>query len=244
MGRLDGKVAIITGAARGQGAAEADLFVREGATVVLTDILDAEGEGVADKLGARATYESLDVGDEHAWQRVVDACVDQHGQVDILVNNAGLVSLAPIEETTVDSFQRQVRVNQLGVFLGIRTVAGPMRARNAGSIVNTSSAGGFKGAPNHIAYVGTKFAVRGLSRVAAIELAPSNVRVNSIHPGVIDTEMIADMAVELREMFAQMTPLGRLGRPKEVAQLALFLASDDSSYITGAEVTVDGGALA
>lgn len=243
MGRLDGKVAVITGAARGQGEAEARLFASEGATVVVTDVLDDVGERVAADLGA--TYHHLDVRDEAAWQNVCAATVAAHGGIDVLVNNAGIFMSAGLLDTTLEDYNRVIEINQTGVFLGMKTIAATMKqADRGGSIVNISSVAGLEGTRNCTAYGASKWAVRGMTKVAAQELGRYNIRVNSIHPGLIDTEMMQDLpyvqAGKL-ERVVKTIPLGRTATALEVANLALFLACDESSYCTGSEFTVDGG---
>ena len=245
MGRLEGKVALITGGAKGQGAAEAALFRAEGATVWIVDVDDHRGEATASEVGAM--YRHLDVRDELAWTALVDEIVAADGRLDALVNNAGIFTYARMVETTVDDFTRQFDVNQLGVFLGMRAVAPTMIAAQRGSIVNISSAAGIVGTPNTIGYSATKWAVRGMTKVAAVELGRHGVRVNSVHPGVIDTELLYENPVMRREDLTPVlrtVPLRRMAQPSEVATLALFLASDESSYCTGGEFTVDGGVTA
>ncbi len=243
MGRLDGKVCLVTGAARGQGACEARLFAQEGAKVWLTDVLDDEGEAVAADIGG--TYRNLDVTDEHAWREVVDELVRGHGRIDVLVNNAGIYSVGRHFEIDVDDFNRVMDVNCLGVFLGMRAVSPLMREAGSGSIVNVSSIAGIVGGANAFAYFTSKWAVRGMTKAAAVENARRGVRVNSIHPGVIETDMLQE--VPGNDDAARMVrgvPLGRMAQPEEVARLALFLASDESSYCTGSEFVVDGGVTA
>ena len=245
MNRLAGKVAIITGAARGQGAAEAKLFATEGATVVLTDVLGAEGQATASECGG--TFHHHDVSNEEAWQRVVDATLAAHGRIDILVNNAGIFHRARMIDHTLDDFRRVIDINTIGVFLGMRTVAPAMIEQQSGSIVNISSIAGLVGAPNSIAYGASKFAVTGMTKTAAVELARFGIRVNSVHPGVIDTEMIQEVAGhdEARlERIAAATPFRRSAAPEEIANLVLYLASDESSFSSGSEFVADGAVTA
>jgi len=245
MGELDGKVAIITGAARGQGAAAARLFTAQGARVVIGDVLDDTGQGLADELGA--TYRHLDVSAEQDWQAVVDDAVATLGGVDVLVNNAGILRFAALPDMPLDDYLQIVHVNQVGTFLGMKTVAKPMAAAGAGSIVNVSSVEGLAGMPYLTAYTATKFAIRGMTKVAALELGPSGIRVNSVHPGMIETDMVRDAAgghdVDLSPV-AKRIALRRMGQPDDVAEVVLFLASDRSRYVTGAELAADGGATA
>jgi 3alpha(or 20beta)-hydroxysteroid dehydrogenase len=244
--RLRGKVALITGAARGQGAAAARRFVAEGADVVLTDVLDDEGAALATELGGKASYKSLDVGDETAWAAVADEIRERFGRLDVLVNNAGMLHFSAIADTTLADYERIVRVNQIGTFLGMR-MAVPLMKDAGGSIINISSVEGLGGMPFLVAYASTKFAIRGMTKVAAMELGQHGIRVNSVHPGAVDTAMVATalggMAVDMAPIGAKV-PLGRVAKPDEVANMVLFLASDESSYSTGAEFVVDGGATA
>ena len=239
MSRLDDKVAIITGASRGQGEAEARLFVGEGAQVVIADVLDDLGEALAKELGSAARFVHLDVSDEHAWTEALGFALDAFGRVDVLVNNAAVHHVVRIEDETVEGFERMFRVNLLGTFLGMRTCAPELRKTGHGSIVNISSAAGMTGFFGHGAYGASKWGVRGLTKTAAIELGPE-IRVNSVHPGPIETDMLP---AGNRDRFRRL-PLARTGRPEEVAELVLFLASDASSYITGAEFPVDAGLMA
>lgn len=248
MSRLDGKVAIITGGARGQGAAEARLFVAEGARVLLGDVLDDEGKALAAELGKNAVYTHLDVTDELAWRSAVELAEKRFGPVHVLVNNAGIVRIAPFEQTSLADYMDVIRVNQVGVFLGIRSVIASMKRAGGGSIVNISSIDGLVGMALGAAYVSSKFAVRGLTKTAALELGPLGIRVNSIHPGGVDTPMVRGIGVQPDASAGQglfsNVPLGRIGQPAEMAKLALFLASDDSSYSTGSEFIADGGLTA
>ena len=246
MGKLDGRVVIVTGAARGQGEQEARLFTAEGARVVLADVL-------AKELGQ--SYVHLDVGREADWAAAVAAAKGAHGHVDGLVNNAGILRFNALLDTPLDEFMNVVRVNQVGCFLGIRAVAPEIAAAGGGTIVNTASYTAMTGMAAVGAYAATKHAVLGLTRVAALELAPEGIRVNAVCPGAIDTPMAnparldpsadaEEMSRALDEVYGRLVPLGRIGRPEEVARLALFLTSDDSSYITGQPFVIDGGWLA
>ena len=237
--RLEGKVAIITGAARGQGANEARRFVAEGARVVVTD-LDANGQAVADELGASARFVRHDVASEDDWKTVITTAQDEFGKIDILVNNAGVFKPANIVDTTLAAFDLHYRVNTLGVFLGMRAVI-PAMASSGGSIINISSIAGMRGWPGMIAYGGTKWASRGLTQCAARELAPQRIRVNSIHPGLVNTPMLDDHDPAALEAFVAAVPFGRMGSVDDVAEVVIFLASDLSSYMTGAEIVIDGG---
>lgn len=239
-GRLAGKVALISGGARGQGAAEAALFVAEGAKVVVGDVLDAEGKETVAALGDNALYTHLDVTDEANWRAVVAETEDRYGPISVLVNNAGVLSFGRIDQIELAEFERLIRVNLNGVFLGIKTVAPSMRRAGGGSIVNISSTSGLQGLPYLGAYVASKWAVRGLTKTAAIDLGHDGIRVNSVHPGGIDTPMIAGTNADAP--FYRRLPVARMGSVDEVARAVLFLASDESSYTTGAELAVDGGA--
>lgn len=245
MGRLDNKVCVITGAARGQGAAEARLFVDEGAAVWLTDVLDDEGQALADEIGA--TYRRLDVRDETAWADLAEAITAAHGTVDVLVNNAGVFANGKHYELSVDDFSRVMDINCVGVFLGMRAMSPIMRDAGSGSIVNISSVAGLQGGMDAFAYFTSKWAVRGMTKAAAVENGRRNVRVNSIHPGLIDTDMLNTAVLHGQDNSAivrRSVPLGRTATALEVAKLALFLASDDSSYCTGCEFVIDGGMTA
>lgn len=240
MARLKNKVAIITGAASGQGAAEAKLFVAEGAKVVITDVSE-HGAAVAEALGADALFLRHDVADEAGWAEVTRKTLEHFGRLDILVNNAGVYRPAPLLETDAALWDLHYRVNQLSVFLGMRTAAQTMSKSGGGSIVNISSQAGMNNVPGIFAYATSKWAVRGMSKLAASELAPLGIRVNSVHPGIIDTPMLGENTPERMKLYEGMIPMRRLGTPQEVAELVLFLASDAASYVTGAEVTADGG---
>ena len=244
MGQLEGKTAIITGAARGQGEAEARLFVAEGANVVLGDIRDERGEALAAELGGAAVYRRLDVTSADDWEAAVAFTLERFGKVDVLVNNAGVLFSGPIETQPLEDYQRIIGVNQIGVWLGMKNVVSAMRDGGGGSIVNISSNTGLVGVGGLAAYSSTKWAIRGLTRAAALEFALYGIRVNSVHPGLVDTEMGPEAGLEnQREIGAATTPLGRIAEPEDIARMVLFLASDASSYCSGAEFTVDGGQM-
>ncbi|WAL96125.1 SDR family NAD(P)-dependent oxidoreductase [Streptomyces sp. Je 1-369] len=256
MGKLDGRVVIVTGAARGQGEQEARLFVEEGARVVVADVLDAQGEALAKELGAEsAAYVHLDVGVEEDWRAATAAAKDAFGKVDGLVNNAGILRFNELVSTPLEEFEQIIRVNQIGCFLGIRTVAPEIAAAGGGTIVNTASYTALTGMAYVGAYAATKHAVLGLTRVAALELAGRNIRVNAVCPGAVDTPMTNPARLDpgadpeaakeaVAELYKTLVPLGRIGQPQEVAALALFLTGDDSAYITGQPFVIDGGWLA
>jgi len=237
----------VTGAARGTGAATAEVFVAEGAQVVLGDVNEAGCAAVAEALGPAARAVRLDVGSEDDWRAAVARCEAELGRVDVLVNNAALLHVAALEDTRLADFERLVRVNQIGPFLGIRAVVPAMRRAGGGSIVNVSSVDGLAGKNGVVAYASTKWALRGIAKVAALELGRYGIRVNSVHPGVIDTELLYENPIMRREDLTPVlrtVPLGRMAQPSEVATLALFLAGDESSYCTGGEFIVDGGVTA
>ena len=248
MARLAGKVALITGAARGQGAAEARLFAAEGAKVVVTDVLDDDGELVAKELGDAAAFVHHDVTEPDAWQAAVAAALETFGRLDVLVNNAGVFRYTPLATTPVEEFDAVIRINQRSVFLGMQAVIGAMTQAGGGSIVNVSSIAGLRGSPGTAAYSASKWAVRGLTKVAALELASLKIRVNSIHPGIIDTPMLDDLLftgdAAARQAIGARIPMGEVATADQVARMALFLASDDSDHSTGAEFVVDGGLTA
>jgi 3alpha(or 20beta)-hydroxysteroid dehydrogenase len=244
VGRLDGKVVLVTGAARGQGEAEARLFASEGARVALGDVRDAEGKAVAGSIGAGAIYLHHDVRDPESWARLVGEARRRFGRVDGLVNNAGIIVYRPLLEMTPEQYREVLEVNLVGCFLGLRAVAPAMIEGGGGSIVNVSSTAGLKAFPRAAGYVSSKFALRGLTRTAALELGPHAIRVNSIHPGGIDTTMARGLEGVDADAIYRSLPLGRIGQPIEIARLALFLISDESSYCTGSEFVADGGMLA
>ncbi|MFJ2772716.1 SDR family NAD(P)-dependent oxidoreductase [Streptomyces sp. NPDC087300] len=235
---LAGRTVLITGAGRGQGAVEARLFAAAGARVVLTDVREEEGREVAGSLGEQGLFVRHDVTDADSWASAVAAAVGTFGRLDVLVNNAALWRTASVEDETYENFEALLRVNLLGPFLGVQAVLPALKEAGGGSIVNVSSTAGLVGIPGHAAYGSSKFGLRGLTRSAALDLAKYRVRVNSVHPGAIDTPMVA--AASAGRDWSHL-PLGRMGRPEEVGELVLFLASDASSYVTGAEFTVDGG---
>ena len=244
MKRLENKIVLITGAARGMGAATARLFAAEGARLVITDVLDAEGEALARELGDAALFRHHDVADEEQWRRVAQEAVSRFGGIDVLVNNAGVLLMRGVLDITKQDFERVLGINLVGTFLGIKTVAPSIIERGGGAIVNISSIDGLKGSNATAAYSASKWGVRGLTKVAAMELGPRGVRVNSIHPGGISTPMTmrpGAAAQAATAKFYKGVPLGRVGQAEEVARVTLFLASEDASYVCGAEIAVDGG---
>ncbi len=238
MTRLKDKVCLITGAAKGQGAAEARLFAAQGARVWLTDVLDEEGAALAAQVDG--IYRHLDVCDQVAWDSLVDEMVSAEGRVDVLINNAGIFRSNRLVDTPLEEFELVMQVNCTGVFLGMRSVGRAMQKAEAGSIVNISSLAGMASAPGAFAYGASKWAVRGMTKTAAIELARFGIRVNSIHPGAIDTEMLTQIP-NGPERLIRGTPMRRAASADEVAKMALFLASEESSYSTGSEFLIDGG---
>lgn len=236
--RLAGRVAVISGAARGMGAAHARALLAEGAAVVIGDILDEPGAALAEELGDAARFVHLDVTDPEQWRAAVSTAVDTFGSLDVLVNNAGIVNGGPLHKYELAAWRQIIEINLTGTFLGIQAVAKTMVGQRRGSIINISSVEGLRGSAWSHGYVASKFGVRGLTKSAAQELAPHNVRVNSIHPGMIRTPMIDGIPEDLLQI-----PLGRPGEPDEVSRFVCFLACDDSSYATGAEFVVDGGLI-
>jgi 3alpha(or 20beta)-hydroxysteroid dehydrogenase len=245
MGRLDGKVAIVTGGAMGQGAGICRAYVAEGAKVVIADVAKDLGQLLADELGAASHFAHLDVSDQAGWTSLVAETNERFGPVDILANNAGILRFGSVETMPLDEVELLFRVNQLGCWLGMQSVVPTMRANGGGSIINASSTEGLGGMANTVAYGATKFAIRGMTKGASHELGKYNIRVNSVHPGMIDTPMTrvhgGDVAMEYG---ASKIPLRRVGYPEDVAPLYVFLGSDESSYINGAEIAIDGGVTA
>lgn len=245
---LDGKVALVTGGARGMGAAAVRRFVAEGTKVVIGDVLTDEGKQLADELGDAARFVKLDVTNEEDWQEAVAYAEREFGRVDILLNNAGILDFGLITDMPTEAYDRLVKVNQYGVFFGMKHTVPALERAGGGAIVNVSSIEGLGGGAYLTAYTASKFAVRGMTKAAAWELGTKNIRVNSVHPGAIRTPMVvAQMGgnAEAGEKFiGRKTALKRMGEPDEVAAVMVFLASDDASYMTGAEVSIDGGVSA
>ncbi len=241
MARLEDKVVLITGGARGQGATESRQAAAEGAHVIVTDVLDEQGAEVAAEIGG--TYLRLDVTSSGQWKNVVETIVAEHGRIDGLVNNAGIFRHDTLLENNEDNFRLITEINQYGVFNGMAAVAPVMRDQESGSIVNISSVAGMRG-QRSIAYVASKWAVRGMTKSAASQLGRYNVRVNSIHPGAIETDMLFDLGDETIDRLVGAVPMGRSAKPEEVGNVVLFLLSDESSYVSGAEIVVDGALIA
>jgi len=247
--RLENKVALISGGARGMGAVEAKLFAKEGAKVIIGDMLEDEGrkvEAEINEAGGECAFVVLDVSDEDAWRKAVDEAVSRYGKLDILVNNAGIYRAHNVEETTADEWDQVMGINAKGVFLGTKHAIPAMRDAGGGSIVNISSVAGLTGSKVTSAYNASKGAVRLLTKSTAIQYAADGIRANSVHPGTIETPMtegfLADDAARQDRM--DRTPIGRLGRPEDVAYGALYLASDEASFVTGSELVIDGGRTA
>lgn len=242
MARLSGKVAIVTGGSRGMGEATVRLLVRDGARIVIGDVLDEPGEALAAELGDSATFVHMDVTRKDDWQKAVAAAAGL-GELKILVNNAAIVMQKTIMDTTEDEFMNIVRINQLGVFLGMQSVFETLKAGGGGSIINISSIDGLQSKNSLTAYSGTKWAVRGMTKAAALEMGKYNIRVNSVHPGGIFTSMHGKefMTQEEADQFYANHALPRVGLPEEVAALTVFLAGDEASYSTGSEFIADGG---
>jgi 3alpha(or 20beta)-hydroxysteroid dehydrogenase len=240
-GRLAGKVALISGAAKGQGEAEARLFAAEGASVVLGDLLDDQGAAVAADIGPSARYVHLDVSREADWKECVATATKTFGGLDVLINNAGIIRMGMMVDQSLDDYLSVINVNQIGCWLGMKTAGAVMRS--GGSIINISSMNGIIPGAGIMSYVASKFAIRGMTKAAALELGPKGIRVNSIHPGAILTDMARAGLAGLERNPLEHIPIPRVGQPEEVARLALFLASDESSYSTGSEFVIDGGWL-
>ncbi|SDZ54121.1 SDR family oxidoreductase [Herbiconiux ginsengi] len=236
MGRVEGKVALVSGGARGMGASHSSLLVREGAKVVIADLLDADGAALAAKLGENATFVHLDVTKPDEWDAAVAHATSTFGSLDVLVNNAGIANGAALHEFTDQMWSTIIGINLTGVFYGMRAAAPALAATGNASIINISSVEGLRGSPGLHGYVAAKFGVRGLTKSVAVELAAAGVRVNSIHPGLIETPMTVGIDATRLQI-----PLGRAAKPEEVSNLVLFLASDESSYSTGSEFVIDGG---
>ena len=240
MARLEGKVAIITGSAQGMGAAHAKKFIEEGAKVVLTDLNEEKGNALAAELGENAIFVKQNVANEEDWKNVVAKAEEAFGPVNVLVNNAGITMAKSITDTSVEDYRKIVEINQVSVFLGIKSVVSSMEKAGQGTIVNISSLNGLVGGA--VGYTDTKFAVRGITKATALELASKNIRVNSVHPGVIATPMVVQEDTKAAvEAFSKMIPMGRVAESEEVSNLVLYLASEESSYSTGSEFIVDGG---
>jgi 3alpha(or 20beta)-hydroxysteroid dehydrogenase len=243
--RLAGKVAVVTGGAMGQGAGICRAYVAEGAKVVIADVAKDEGQALADELGASAHFEQHDVSDQGSWTSLVADTNERFGLVTILANNAGILRFGSVEAMPIDEVELLFRVNQLGCWLGMQAVVPNMREAGGGAIINASSTEGLGGMANTVAYGATKFAIRGMTKGASHELGKYNIRVNSVHPGMIDTPMTrvhgGDVAMEYG---ASKIPLRRVGHPEDVAPLYVFLGSEESSYINGAEIAIDGGVTA
>lgn len=249
MGRLDNKVALITGGSRGMGAVEARRFVSEGACVAIADLKDDEGKALVDEIGSAAEYFHLDVTSEKEWSRTVEATARRFGALHILVNNAGVIRMGAIAEMHLDDYQLVVDVNQTGTFLGMKTAIPTIIRSGGGSIVNIASAEGLQGTPGAGAYCASKHAVIGLTRTAALEMAGAGVRVNAVCPGGVNTPMLAELSeamggVPVLDMITAHSPMKRAAESEEIAELVLWLASEASSYVTGSAIPIDGGMMA
>lgn len=243
MNRLSEKVVIITGAAQGMGETHARLFLEEGAKVVLTDLNEEKGQALVDELGENAIFVKQNVASEEDWSNVIEKAEEAFGPVNVLVNNAGITMAKNMMDITLEDYRRIVDINQVSVFLGMKAVVPSMKKAGGGSIVNISSMNGL--VAGAVAYTDTKFAVRGMTKAAAINLAPMGIRVNSVHPGVIATPMVVQEDTKAAvEAFSKQIPMKRVAEPKEVSYMVLFLASDESSYSTGSEFVIDGGITA
>lgn len=242
MTRLENKIALITGAAQGMGESHARTLLREGAKVVLTDLNAEKGEALVKELGENAFFVKHDVTNENDWKNVIRETENKFGSINILVNNAGISFNKSFEEITLDDYMKIVNINQVSVFLGMKYAQPSMAKADGGSIINVSSINGIVGGA--VGYTDTKFAVRGITKAGALEFAKDNIRVNSIHPGVVETPMVTEGdSYELIQQYAKTIPLGRMAQPQDISDLVLFLASDESRYSTGAEFVVDGGII-
>ena len=242
--RLKGKVVLISGGARGQGAVEGRLFTQEGARVVLADVLETEGAQTAQAIraqGGEATFVKLDVTRAEDWQKAVDTAVSEYGKLDVLINNAGILQMEGLEDISLEVWERVMAVNSTGVWLGMKAAIPAMRKAGGGSIVNISSISGLVGTGMQTAYQASKGAVRIMTKTAAVQYAPEGIRVNSVHPGPVDTPMVSGLDKELWQMFLNSVPLQRAGTAEDIALGVLYLASDESSYVTGTELVIDGG---
>ncbi len=244
MGKLKGKVALITGGARGMGAEHVRTFIKEGAKVYFTDILEKEGRAFAEELGESASYIYQDVTSEDDWKNVMKEIEENDGKLDILVNNAGITFYKMLGDMTLEEYMHVININQVSVFLGMTYALPLLKKGNNSSVINISSITGFKGSRAGSAYSSSKFAVRGLTQSAALEFAPYNIRVNSIHPGAVETPMLVqEDTKDSVAKFAKTIPLGRIAKPEEVTSFVLYLAGDESTYSTAGEYVIDGGAL-
>lgn len=245
MKRLEGKVALITGGARGMGASHAKMFIEEGAKVIISDILEKEGQEMAASLGDHALFVRHDVTKAHDWEKVVEEAEKKFGPINVLVNNAGIALFNSIDLMSEEDFDKVYNINQKSIFLGVKAVLPSMKKANEGSIINISSISGLVGQPGGVAYNGTKFAVTGMTKALALELGHYNIRVNSVHPGVIDTPMTQTPEIQetIKPMIAALA-IKRSAKPHEISHLCVFLASDESSYSTGTEFVADGGLIA
>ena len=241
MTSFSGLTAIVTGAAGAMGEQEARMFAERGANVVLTDVRADEGTAIADDIGKSAVFVPHDVSSESGWNTVIETALSAFGSVNVLVNNAAISKAIKLIDTDVDTFDLFYRINQLGVYLGMKSVVEPMKAAGGGSIINISSVAGLRGASTLFAYSASKWAVRGMTQSAALELARFKIRVNAVFPGVIDTPMNAPNPPGMNDVLVKTTPLRRMGESHEVAEAVLFLASPEASFATGAELTIDGG---
>lgn len=240
MGRVQDKVIIVTGGANGMGETHVRLLASEGAKVVITDIDEKKGTQLAEEIGENAIFVKHDVSSESDWQNVVQEATEKFGPINVLVNNAGISPVTSIETMSLEDYQNVVNINQISVFLGMKSVISSMKETEGGSIINISSINGL--VAGVVGYTDTKFAVRGMTKAAAKEFARYGIRVNSVHPGIIDTPMVQNSpAYDQIVAYSKMVPLGRMSKPEEVSQMVLYLASDESSYSTGAEFVVDGG---